>query len=136
MGILKTEQQDNTGVFGEYWKLIQHNNDDKKNVVDLVLYLTQAGRDSGQNALDEKVQFIFKLGDHPLSDFDVDTLDMTLVDDFTQLEKHVRYQHIMNIASIAKAKQDVIDASETPSEEPQLTGNESKALTFYGGDHV
>ena len=130
-----SHELDNTGVTGDYWKLIQNNNDENNSVVTLVLYLTQAGRDAGQNPLDEKVQFVFKLGDHPLSEFDVDTLDMTLVDDFTQLEKHVRYQHIMNIASIAKAIEDA--NVDLPAEEQVvLKGNESKALIFYGGVHV
>ena len=135
MGILKSHELDNTGVTGEYWKLIQNNNDDDKSVVTLVLYQSQVGRNSGKNALDERVQFIFTLEDHPLSEFDVDTLDMTLVDDFAQLEKHVRYQHIMNIASIAKAIEDA-NVDLPIEEQTVLSGNESKALTFYGGVHV
>ena len=134
MAITLNTELDNTGVFGDYFKIEAWNNHaiSGSAVVTIQLYQSKAGREEGKNALNHSVQFHFTPGDHPISEFNVGTIDTTGVNDFRDLELHVRYQHIMNVAVIAKA---IDDANVGLPEEEQttLSGNEQKALLFVNG---
>jgi hypothetical protein len=131
MAIIKSKTLPN-GATGDYWRIIQRNSNFERDddVVTLQLYLSKELRDENYQPLNDSVQFNFHPGDHPLSDFDPDRVGTVLVDDFRDLELHVRYLHIKDIATHAKKLQDDFIPTEE-NLEVQLTGNETLALFFH-----
>ncbi len=115
------EKELNNGVTGDYWRILQRNSNFDRNddVVTLQLYISQSGREEGHTPLNESIQFNFRPSDHPLSEFDPELVDTTAVEDFRDLELHVRYLHISNIAVIAEGKF-----------EEERSDNEKKAVFF------
>lgn len=121
MALIKTKEVDSTGISGDYWRILEHYTNDSSDVVTLQLYASKAARTAGKSPLAEAVQFIFQAMDHPLDELNVDTVVVNNINDFRDLETHVRYQHIKAVATVANGK-----AVE------DLTPNERKALFFYG----
>lgn len=130
MALVKKKDLPN-GTSGEYWRIIEHHNSEgrKENAVVLQLYVDQQARIDDLQPLNDSARFIFRDGDYPLSDFDPDRVDTADVDDFRDLELHVRYMHIKDVATKAQAIVDAFVPTETETE-PQLTSNESAALWF------
>lgn len=117
-----------SGATGDYWRILQRNSNFVRvdDVVTLQLYIDGTGRDSGNTPLQKTVQFCFCPGDHPLTEFDLDTVIVDDCGDLYDLELHVRYTHIKNVAAAA---QSIID--DTPeNSEPILTANEEQAVWF------
>ena len=125
MGLIKNKELDNTGVSGNYWRIVQNNSnyDRPDNVVTLQLYKSQSGREEGKSPLAESVKFNFTTADNQLSEFDPQSVNTNLVENIEDLEKHVRYLHIKNIAVIAKGK-----------EEKDRTTNEKNAFFFVDAE--
>ena len=122
MAFQKTKEL-SSGVTGNYWRVIQRNSNFERDddVVTIQLYVSQVGREAGNVPLRESIQFNFNLHDHPISEFDPDLVDTTDVEDFRDLELHVRYLHIGAVALIAQSKQE---------NQEELSDNEAKALFF------
>ena len=124
MAFIKSKTLD-SGAIGDYWRIIQRNSNFDRNddVCTLKLYINEQGRVDDLTPLSESVKFNFCPQDHPLSEIDVDEIDINLVDDFRDVELHVRYVHIRDIANIAFDK--IAD-----DEDAELTRNEQRALFF------
>lgn len=137
MAFKKTKELDNTGVTGDYWKIVQNNQSYIINdgVVMLQLYQSQESREQGKNPIAESVQFNFTQNDHPLNELDPELVDVDqLVADYSDtwvssLETHIRYLHIKAVANIAQAKID---------NDPGcvLSENEAKAVFFVDALNV
>jgi len=132
MALIKEKTNTKNGSSGDYWRIVQNNNNYNRNdnVWTLQLY-AQNTNGRYEHPLDESVQFTFNQDDHNFDDYDLDLVDKTFFTGAVRnLELHCRYQHIKNVAKIARTKQEKIDTSEHPEEEEQLTDNEKKALFF------
>ena len=106
-----------SGAIGNYWRITRREINDYGEHLALALYIDKTKRQTFSH-LPMEVQFDFRPDDHPLSEFDPERVDTNLVDDIRDLELHVRYLHIRDIAAVAKAKT------------IELTPNEKAALFF------
>ena len=128
MAFVKSIELD-SGVTGEYWRIIQRNSFDKgRDLVEMVLYIDKTHRDEGKAPLNHSVQFIFVEHDYPLLEVDPDRLDIDLLENLPQdYDFHVKYANIRQCAEGAQAKLDA---------DAQLTSNEQKALFFVDAQDV
>jgi len=128
---LQKEKTLATGVTGNYWRIVPYNchTDRNEDVITLQLHLSQEAREAEAVPLNDSARFIFVEGDHPLSDFDPSRVDTADVEDFRDLELHIRYLHILDVAAHA---QNLVDEFSPTDEAPalELTANERAALFF------
>lgn len=134
MALIKQKEQDNTAVFGEYWKIVAYNNSSHKNidgVFDIHLFANADARNDNKNALSEGLKFNMRSeDDNHVKNMDPALVDVNgilannTIDDWTMsLEVAIRYAWLKWVAGAAQAKLD-----ENPDAE--LTANEQNALFF------
>lgn len=126
MALIKQVQL-STGFTAQYWRIIQidSNMDRGDNVVTLACHKDEAARLAGYRPVEAYLRFNFCPGDHPLTEFDPDLVNTADVDDFRDVELHVRYLHIKAILAEAKAKL-------AADPEAKLTENEISAMQMDG----
>ena len=143
MAFVKTKELP-SGISGDYWRIIQvsTHQDRDDHVVQLQLYLSQAGREFGNQPLSETVQFNFAPGDHPLSELNEESVDTALVTNTPLIDwwykrfcLHCLYLHIRAVSLAAKAKDDA-NAGLPPEEQVALSANEQLALFFWDAADV
>lgn len=110
------------GYPGEYLRISDYHSNGVTDTVCMSLLGSKALRISGADPLPYSLQFVFSPTDHPLSELDPDTIDVTLCDDIRDLEKHARYQHLKSVLAAAKAQPD----------QEELTASERLSLIIDG----